>query len=208
MYCPAHFDEQRPEVLHQLLALHPLATIVRLGADGLVADHVPLMHVPSAGGHGQLIGHVARANPLWQALPDDELLLVFQGPQTYISPNWYASKAEGGKVVPTWNYAVVHVHATLSPVHEPEAVLEILARLTHQHEAHQAHPWQVGDAPADFTQKLLGHIVGVRFDIRRMQGKWKVSQNQPEANRSRVVAELLKHGGDVHAAMAELVRQR
>ena len=208
MYCPAHFEEQRPEVLHQLLALHPLATIARLGADGLVADHVPLMHVPSAGGHGQLIGHVARANPLWQVQPDDEVLLVFQGPQTYISPNWYASKAEGGKVVPTWNYAVVHVHATLSPVHEPEAVLEILERLTHRHEAQQIHPWQVSDAPADFTNKLLSHIVGVRFDIRRMQGKWKVSQNQPEANRSSVVAELLQHGGGANVAMAELVRQR
>lgn len=208
MYCPAHFEEQRPEVLHQLLALHPLATIARLGADGLVADHVPLMHVPSTGGHGQLIGHVARANPLWQVQPDDEVLLVFQGPQTYISPNWYASKAEGGKVVPTWNYAVVHVHATLSPVHEPEAVLEILERLTHRHEAQQIHPWQVSDAPADFTHKLLSHIVGVRFDIRRMQGKWKVSQNQPEANRSSVVAELLQHGGGANVAMAELVRQR
>ncbi len=210
MYCPAQFDEQRPEVLQQLIAKHPLATIVRLAPDGLVADHVPVLHVPadSESGHGHLIGHVARANPLWQVRPDDELLLVFQGPQTYISPNWYATKTEAGKVVPTWNYAVVHAHATLTPLHEPEAVLGILKRLTQQHEAAQPHPWQVDDAPADFTHKLLEHIVGVRLDIRRMQGKWKVSQNQPEVNRASVISGLIEQGGDAAGAMAELVRQR
>lgn len=210
MYCPAPFEEQRPEVLQQLIASHPLATLVRSGPDGLVADHVPVLHVPAehSGAHGHLIGHVARSNPLWQARPDEELLLVFQGPQAYISPNWYATKAEGGRVVPTWNYAVVHVHATLSAVHEPEAVLGILDRLTRQHEAMQPHPWQVGDAPADFTHQLLGHIVGVRLDIRRMQGKWKVSQNQPAANRASVVSGLIEQGGETAEAMAELVRQQ
>lgn len=210
MYCPAPFEEQRPEVLQQLIASHPLATLVRSGPDGLVADHVPVLHVPAEknGAHGHLIGHVARSNPLWQARPDEELLLVFQGPQTYISPNWYATKAEGGRVVPTWNYAVVHVHATLSAVHEPEAVIGILDRLTRRHEATQPHPWQVGDAPADFTHQLLGHIVGVRLDIRRMQGKWKVSQNQPAANRASVVSGLIEQGGETAEAMAELVRQQ
>lgn len=208
MYCPVQFDEQRPEVLQQLISEHPLATIVRQGAEGLVADHVPLLHVPASDGHGHLIGHVARANPLWQANPDEELLLVFQGPQAYISPNWYATKAEGGKVVPTWNYAVVHVHATLSPEHEPAAILDILTRLTTQHEATQPHPWQVADAPADFTRKLLDNIVGVRMQIRRIQGKWKVSQNQPEANRASVVSGLIGQGGDTSAAMAGLVQRR
>lgn len=208
MYCPTHFEEQRPEVLQGLIAAHPLATIVRQGPDGLVADHVPLLHVPEEGGTGHLIGHVARANPLWQAAPDEALLLVFQGPQIYISPNWYAAKAEGGKVVPTWNYAVVHVHATLSPVRETDAMLDILTRLTTRHEAAQPHPWQAADAPADFTQKLLEHIVGVRFDIRRMQGKWKVSQNQPAANRASVVSGLSGQGGCNAEAMARLVQQR
>ena len=205
MYCPAHFEEQRPELLRQLIADHPLATIVRQGEDGLVADHVPLLHEPCAQGHGNLIGHVARANPLWQADPAQELLLVFQGPQTYISPNWYATEAEGGKVVPTWNYAVVHVHATLKPVHEPEALLDILEQLTRQHEATQPHPWQVGDAPADFTHKLLEHIVGVRLEIRRMQGKWKVSQNQPETNRAKVASALSASTNSVSQAMATLI---
>ena len=210
MYCPAQFEEPRPEVLQQLIAEHPLATIVRLGPDGLVADHVPVLHMPadSEGEHGHLIGHVERANPLWQAQPDDELLLVFQGPQTYISPNWYATKAEAGKVVPTWNYAVVHAHATLTPMHEPKAVLGILKQLTQRHEATQPHPWQVDDAPAEFTHKLLEHIVGVRFDILRMQGKWKVSQNQPEANRASVVSGLIGQGSEAAEAMAKLVRQR
>lgn len=208
MYCPASFEEQRPEVLQQLMADHPLATIVRHGEDGLVADHVPLLHMPCADGHGHLIGHVARANPLWRARPDEELLLVFQGPQTYISPNWYATKSEGGKVVPTWNYAVAHVHATLCAVHEPEAVLEILTQLTRRHEAEQPHPWQVADAPADFTRKLLDSIVGVRLHIRRMQGKWKVSQNQPETNRASVVSGLIGQGGNTAVAMAEMVQQR
>lgn len=209
MYCPTQFEEQRPQALQQLIASHPLATIVRLGSDGLVADHVPLLHVPAedTSGHGHLIGHVARANPLWQVPPNENLLLVFQGPQTYISPNWYATKAEGGKVVPTWNYAVVHVHATLAPVQEPEALLDILTRLTNRHEAAQSHPWQVSDAPADFTHKLLGQIVGIRLDITRMQGKWKVSQNQPEINRPSVVAGLLDQGDDNTLAMAQLVRR-
>lgn len=210
MYCPTPFEEQRPEVLRQLIGAHPLATLIRQCPDGLVADHIPLLHVPTdhAGGQGQLIGHVARANPLWQVSPDEELLLVFQGPQAYISPNWYATKADGGKVVPTWNYAVVHVHATLSAVQEPEALLQILTQLTNRHEAEQPHPWQVGDAPPEFTNKLLAHIVGVRLDIRRMQGKWKVSQNQPEVNRASVVSMLTGLGSETAATMAEMVLRR
>lgn len=206
MYCPAHFEEQRPEVLQSLIAGHPLATIVRHGQNGLTADHVPLMHVPASGSLGHLIGHVARANPLWQTAPAEELLLVFQGAQTYVSPNWYATKADGGKVVPTWNYVVVHVHATLSPIHEPMEVLDILTRLTARQEADQPHPWQVTDAPSEFTQKLLGQIVGVRFEIRRMQGKWKVSQNQPEANRASVIHGLLERDNDNASDMAAWVR--
>lgn len=206
MYCPTQFEEQRPEVLQGLMAEHPLATIIRQGKDGLVADHVPLLYVPAADGPGHLIGHVARANPLWETAPDEELLLIFQGAQTYISPNWYATKADGGKVVPTWNYVVAHVHATLTPMHEPDAVLDVLTRLTARHEAAQPHPWQMSDAPAEFTHKLLAHIVGVRFEIRRMQGKWKVSQNQPAANRVSVAEGLMAQGEASAASMAKWVR--
>ena len=205
MYCPTHFQEHRQDVLRRLIADHPLATIIWQGPDGLVADHVPLMRPSGSGDSEHLIGHVARANPLWQADPQQEMLLVFQGPQTYISPNWYASKADGGKVVPTWNYATVHVHAVLTVTHDHDTLLRILHQLTQKQESDQVHPWQVSDAPEAFTNTLLNHIVGVRFDIRRMQGKWKVSQNQPAINRATVASALTALAGDNAAAMARLV---
>lgn len=205
MYCPASFEEHRLDVLLRLIAEHPLATLVRQGEEGLVADHVPLMHVPTPAGAGHLIGHVARANPLWQVAPQERLLLVFQGPQAYISPNWYATKADGGKVVPTWNYAVVHVHAQLTPIHSPQAVMDILQQLTRRHEANQPHPWAVDDAPADFTKRLLTQIVGVRLEILGMQGKWKVSQNQPQANQASVSAALQVAGTTDSLSMSSLV---
>ena len=205
MYCPTHFEEQRQEALQQLIADHPLAIVIWPSPEGLVADHIPLVLRPATAGLGQLVGHVARANPLWQMDPSHEVLLIFQGPQTYISPNWYATKADGGKVVPTWNYVAVHVQATLSVVHEPDAVLDILQGLTQKQESSQRHPWQVSDAPEAFTRTLLNHIVGVRFEIRRMQGKWKVSQNQPGANRSSVASALMALEQDNATAMAQLV---
>lgn len=202
MYCPAHFQEDRPEVLTALMSQHPLATVITQGPAGMCADHIPLMFEPVAGTHGRLIGHVARNNPLWQCDPAQELLVVFQGPSAYISPNWYATKAEGGKVVPTWNYAVVHAHARLRALPAPEEVLDIITRLTDRHEAEQPHPWQVADAPADFTQRLLGNIVGIELSITRLQGKWKVSQNQPEANRLSVAAGLRQAAGEGAEPMA------
>ena len=206
MYCPAHFREDRPEVLSRLIDRHPLATVIHSGPDGLCADLVPLMHGQGGDGPGHLIGHVARNNPLWQTGPDRELLVVFQGPAAYISPNWYASKAEGGKVVPTWNYAVVQAHCTLTALHEPADLLQILNTLTDRQEATQPHPWRVSDAPAEFTDRLLGHIVGIRLDILRWQGKWKVSQNQPEANRHSVVQALRERPSvESPSPMAELV---
>lgn len=207
MYCPESFQEQRPEVLHRLMAEHPLATVVRPSAEGLVADHLPLLHLPSPDGPGHLIGHVARANPLWQSSPHDELLLIFQGPQAYISPNWYATKADGGRVVPTWNYAVLHVHARMTAIDEPEALMGILEQLTQRHEAEQPHPWHVSDAPAEFTHKLLDHIVGVRFEILRMQGKFKTSQNQPGINRTSVAAGLRSSGRQQDQEMSELIHR-
>ena len=205
MYSPAHFEEHRSEVLLDLIRQHPLAAIVSAGPDGLVADHIPLLHEPAAGSAGKLIGHVARSNPLWQAPPDREHLILFQGPSAYISPNWYATKAESGKVVPTWNYAVAHVTATIRAFHEPEALLELLGKLTDRHEASQPRPWRVADAPPDFTSKLLASIVGIELRILRMQGKWKVSQNQSAENRAGVVAGLRDMAADGAQDMATLV---
>ena len=206
MYCPAHFQEDRVEVLLDLIARHPLATIVANDGAGLVADHVPLLHEAVADGPGRLVGHVARANPLWQAPPEREHLIVFQGPSAYVSPNWYATKHDGGRVVPTWNYAVVHVHATLTVIEAPERILPILEKLTDTHESGLATPWRAADAPADFTQRLLGSIVGIELAITRMQGKWKVSQNQPASNREGVAAGLDTLGSDASQVMASLVR--
>lgn len=205
MYTPTHFRQDDPAALLDLIQRFPLATVIRHGAEGLSADHIPVLHESSSEGLGKLVGHVARSNPLWQAPPQQELLLVFQGPSTYISPNWYASKAEGGKVVPTWNYAVVHAHCTLTAIQEPREVLDIIGRLTAHHEASQAHPWRVADAPAEFTDRLLEHIVGIRLQIHRWQGKWKVSQNQPTLNQLSVVKGLLDAGSEVQRHMAELV---
>lgn len=206
MYCPAHFEETRLEVMLDLIARHPLAAIVSAGSSGLVADHIPLMHEPEPSPHGRLIGHVAKSNPLWQASPEQQHLVIFQGPSTYISPNWYATKAAGGKVVPTWNYAVVHVSATLRAFREPQRLLALVDKLTQRHEADRPHPWKVSDAPPEFTERMLGGIVGIELDIRRMQGKWKVSQNQPLENRRGVVAGLSLIDTDEARAMAELVR--
>jgi transcriptional regulator len=207
MYSPAHFQKNNADALLGLIAAHPLATVVCHSDAGLVADHMPLMHVAAAPGHGhgQLIGHVARANPLWQLPSGQDVLVVFQGPSSYISPGWYATKAATGRVVPTWNYAVVHAHCTLTAIEEPDRALEIITQLTDWHEAAMPHPWRVADAPQDFTDSLLSHIVGIALQIHRLEGKWKVSQNQPEANR-RSVAQALAQGSPAQADMAALVQ--
>lgn len=207
MYCPATFEEQRPEVLQDLLAHHPLATMVHVGAQGLVVDHIPLLWRPDPDhAQGCLVGHVARANPLWQVDSEQTLVAVFQGPQTYISPNWYASKAVGGRVVPTWNYAVVHAHGHLRAQHDDRWKLALLNELTETHESTQASPWAVNDAPAEHITSLLKAIVGIEIPISRLQGKWKVSQNQPAANQATVVAGLRAAGSANQVAMAGLVK--
>jgi len=206
MYCPAHFQQDEPAQWLGLIEQFPLATVIRHDASGLVADHVPVFHAPMAGTPGKLVGHVARNNPLWRCPPEQELLLVFQGPSAYISPNWYATKQEAGKVVPTWNYAVVHVHATLKALESPPDVLAIVSTLTDLHEASQPHPWKVADAPSDYTERLLANIVGVEFLITRVQGKWKVSQNQPAINQQGVAQGLMGLGNEAALQMASLVK--
>jgi transcriptional regulator len=206
MYCPAHFHEDRPPVLVDLIDRYPLGAIIRHDATGLVADHIPLRYEPTATGVGRLVGHIAKNNPLWQCAAAQEFLVVFQGPSTYISPNWYPTKQDGGRVVPTWNYAVVHAHCTLRTTQDREQLLGLVNELTNQHEATQAHPWQVADAPPDYTEKLLGHIVGISFEIHRWYGKWKVSQNQPSQNRASLVHTLSAHESGGQAQMAALIQ--
>jgi transcriptional regulator len=206
MYCPAHFREDRPEALAALIERFPLATVIASGPAGLVADHIPLMYDPARGSHGTLVGHVARSNPLWRVSSEQELLVVFQGPDTYMSPNWYATKQATGKVVPTWNYAVVHAWCTLSAIREPDAVLGIVTQLTDRHEASQPHPWRVDDAPAEYTAQMSTLAVGIELAVTRMQGKWKVSQNQPPENRESAIRGLLQEGTEDATQMARLVQ--
>ena len=207
MYCPEPFVETRPEILRALIQRYPLATLVSMGANGLEANHIPLYLAPGEGPQPVLQGHVARANPLWhEALPDGEVLVIFQGPQHYISPSWYATKAETGEVVPTWNYAVVHAHGPLQVRDDPYWVRQQMVALTAQQENSFTPPWEVGDAHRDFTDRLIQQVVGIEIPISRWVGKWKVSQNQPLRNCDSVIAQLEQQGRPDSDEMAEIVR--
>lgn len=209
MYTPRHFEETRPDVMHALMRRHPLATLVTLTTDGLDANHIPLQLVAGPTPQGTLAGHIARANPMLENLVRGvDLLAIFQGPQAYISPSWYATKAEHGKVVPTWNYAVVHAHGKLIVRDEPEWVRAQIESLTAQMETGMAQPWGLADAPAEFIDKLVGAVVGIEIPITRLAGKWKVSQNQPAANRHSVSEALLTDAAPTAAAMANLIQAR
>ncbi|MFI4929443.1 MAG: FMN-binding negative transcriptional regulator [Burkholderiales bacterium] len=203
MYLPAHFEETRPEVLHALLRDHPLATWVVQSGDGLLVNHIPFLLDATRGPHGTLIGHVARANPVWRQLGAS--VAVFQGAQAYISPSWYPTKRAHGKVVPTWNYAVVHVHGAARAIEPPDEVLAIVTRLTQTHEAASAVPWAVTDAPADYIEQMLKAIVGIEIPIERWVGKWKASQNRSAPDRLGTVAGLQQRGDAQSLGVAALV---
>jgi transcriptional regulator len=194
MYVPAHFAEDRIPVLHDAIRASGLATLVTLTADGMIASHVPLLLNPEPAPYGTLIGHIARPNPQAQA-PIGEALAIFLGSADgYITPSYYATKRENGKVVPTWNYSSIHAYGTLRFVDEPAALLDIVTRLTERHEGSRAAPWAVSDAPPDFVKGMLRGIIGFELTITRLQGKWKMSQNRPETDRTGVVEGLRKDG--------------
>jgi transcriptional regulator len=208
MYVPAHFSESDIAVLHALIRDHPLATWVTLGGDELVANHIPFYLDADRGEHGTLVGHVARANPVWRSFSrSTPSLAIFQGPQAYISPSWYPSKQADGKVVPTWNYAVVHAHGMPQVIEDRARLLEIVRSLTDMHEAGQRAPWNVADAPPDFIDKLLAAIVGIEIPIARLSGKWKISQNRPQEDRRGTAAGLEATGEGEAARMAQAVRR-
>lgn len=201
MYLPAHFEEERPEILHALMRERPFATLVTQGPDGPRADHLPLYLTPE----GMLQGHVARANPVWREAAAGEALAIFHGPQAYVSPSWYPTKREHGRAVPTWNYVVVHARGQLRAIEDPAWLRMQLDSLVDQHEAGLAEPWRVADAPADYIEKMLAAIVGIEIAITSLGGKWKLSQNQPAANRAGVVSGLRARGGADELQVAALV---
>jgi transcriptional regulator len=206
VYTPAHFEESRPEVLRQLIAAHPLGALVTLTSGGLDANHLPF-EFAAEGDHGTLRGHVARANRVWQDFARGaDALVIFQGPTAYITPTWYvATKPDSGKVVPTYNYCVVHAHGPLRVIDDRDWLRGMVTRLTQRFEGQRPAPWQVSDAPADFIDQQLAAIVGIEIPIRRIAGKWKVSQNRPEADRVGVVRGLESQGDAAAGAMAQQV---
>lgn len=186
MYCPTHFKENDGHAaLIKLLETHPLATVVRASESGLVADHIPLFYE-----NNKLVGHVAKANPLWKTTTDSEILVILQGTDTYISPNWYTTKLTTHQVVPTWNYTAIHVYGQLSAILDRQKNLEIVQNLTHIHEKNLPQPWSVQDAPTEYIEKMLKAIVGIKISISRIEAKWKVSQNQPVENQASLIQHL------------------
>lgn len=203
MYQPQHFREDNPGVQHALIRAHPLGLLVTAGPSGLEANHIPFVLDPAG---AVLQGHVARPNPQWQGFdPANEALVVFQGPEAYITPSWYAVKAETGKVVPTWNYAVVQVRGWLRVVEDHDWLRAQIEALTRSQEDQREHRWQVSDAPAAYVEAQIRGIVGIEIAITRIDGKWKVSQNRAERDRAGVVAGLREGGDEAGLAMAELV---
>jgi len=208
VYLPKHFEESRVDVLHALAREHPLATLVTLGATGLNANHIPLEVDPEPTPLGTLRGHVARANPVWQDLTAGvEALAIFQGPSAYVSPAWYPTKRETGKVVPTYNYAVVHAYGPLHIVEDAAWLRGLVERLTDRFEAGRAEPWQVNDAPPSFIDAQLRAIVGIEIPISRLSGKWKLSQNRSAADHSGVVAGLGASAEPADIALARLMTE-
>ncbi len=206
MYTPKHFEEPRIEVMHELMRARPLSTLVMLTSNGLEANHIPLHLSDTPAPFGTLRGHFARANPLWSDYSKDiEVLAIFHGPDSYITPSWYATKPETGKVVPTWNFAVVHAYGTLRVIDDAAWVRAQLETLTTHHEAGFAHPWAVSDAPVEFTERLIANLVGIEIVITKLTGKWKVNQNQPAQNQASVIEGLNNSGLRDAAQMAALV---
>jgi len=206
MYQPTHFREDRIDVMHDLMRAHPFASLVSLQAGGLAADHLPLVVMPELSDKGTVRGHIAKANPLWkERTVSPAVLAVFQGPHAYVTPSWYPSKKEHGKVVPTWNYAVVQAHGQLE-FHDDRAwLLDHLQKVTRRQENHRPVPWEVSDAPEDYMARQLKGIVGIEFVITRLEGKWKASQNRSEQDRSGVQRGLLLEPGEDAAAVSRLV---
>lgn len=206
MYQPPHFRETRTEVLHALIRAHPLGLVVSNGPDGPIANPLPFVLDAAQGKRDLLRAHFSRANPQWRAIaadPETTVLVVFQGPQAYVTPSWYETKRETGKVVPTWNYVIVQVRGRASIADDADWLRAQIGELTSIHESGRADPWQVTDAPDDFIAAQLRGIVGLEIEISAIEGKWKVSQNRPVADRTGVAEGL---DGEAASDMAGLVR--
>ena len=208
MYLPSHFEERRAEILHDLIRRHPLATLVTVDVEGLNANHIPFEFDPDPAPWGTLRAHVARANPVWREFSKEvEPLVIFQGPQTYITPSWYQTKQETGKVVPSFNYIVVHAYGAMRVIEDADWLRKFVGGLTDRFEAPREQPWALSDAPEDFISMQLRAIIGIEIAVTRMIGKWKTSQNRPAADQAGVIAGLRELQDPVALAMAAAVER-
>jgi transcriptional regulator len=209
MYTPAQFKVEETAEAHALMRAHPFAILVTHGADGMVATHLPtVLKVDEGGPLGRIECHVARPNPQWRTFARDaEALMIFEGPEAYIRPGWYAAKAEHAKVVPTWNYAAVHAYGKLEAVQDKAWLLRHVSELSDQQERPYAAPWATADAPASFLEALARGIVGFRLTITRLEAKAKMSQNREDRDRAGVVRGLAERAQGDDAVIAALVEK-
>ncbi|MEU0009126.1 FMN-binding negative transcriptional regulator [Streptomyces sp. NPDC006314] len=205
MYVPKHFAPDEAAV-HDLLAHHGASDLITMTPHGLLATLLPFEYDPDAGEHGALIGHMARGNSQWREPVQGEALVIVRGPEAYVTPSWYATKAEHHQVVPTWNYVIAHVYGELVVHDDPAWIKAQMRRLTDRHEAANAVPWSVDQAPAPYLEKRLRGVVGVEVVIHRVEAKFKLSQNQPRQNIEGVVTGLEARGRSHDAALAAAVR--
>jgi transcriptional regulator len=206
MYLPPHFRESDPATLAAFVDAHPLAVLVAAGPSGPVANHIPLLRLQDPGGDMLLRGHVARANEFWQTtLAQSSVLAIFRGPDRYISPTWYPTKAETGEVVPTWNYSVVHAHGRITFTQDGAWLRTLVEALTKRHEAVRPAPWKVADAPSEYLDRMLQAIVGFEIVVERLEGKFKASQNRTERERAGVISGLAADGNSADT-IAKIVR--
>jgi transcriptional regulator len=209
MYVPAYFKEDRISVLHDAIRKYGFGTLVTSSERELEASHLPLLLDPEPAPLGTVLGHLARANPQWQRVkPGIEALAIFLGPNTYITPSWYPTKQQTGKVVPTWNYLAIHAYGTLSFFDDPVELRAHVSRMTETHEAPRDAPWAISDAPEDFVQKMLGAIIGFKLRVTRLEGKWKMSQNRPVEDVAGVLEGLAREDDESHRPVAEIIASR
>jgi len=206
MYRPAQFQENDQRTLAAFVDAHPLAVLVAMGPSGLVANHIPLLRLADPAGRMLLHGHVARANDFWKTTPaGSSILAIFGGPDRYISPAWYPTKAETGEVVPTWNYLVAHAHGRITFTQDTAWLRTLVESLTNRHEHGRPAPWKVTDAPAAYVDRNLEAIVGFEIVVEKLEGKFKASQNRTERERAGVIAGLAADG-DAPDLVAQIVR--
>ena len=208
MYIPNFNEEKDISVLHSLIKAHPLGVWATMSRGEIVVNHIPFVLHDTRGEFGTLVGHVARANPIWQDCSADlDSVIVFQGDQAYITPSWYPSKHQHGKAVPTWNYAVVHAHGNPKVIEDSEWLLEHVNELTDIHESQQSLPWKVSDAPEEFIGRLIGAIVGIEIPVSKLSGKWKLGQNRPGPDKLGTVAGLMSRDNSQSHGLAQLINK-